>query len=132
MTGDDVGNGRDSWATRVAPKRVLSEQEMLEIRVRRWWRVSIVLAGVLTILAGVVFTTLSNSLAYETAFDENLRLKQDVQEIEGQLTDVDRILVRLRLYDARLKSLAGETDSAAEESSDGTPDGDSEPGAKSQ
>jgi len=57
---------------------------------------------------GVVAVTLPKSIKYPQLMDENLELKQQVKEIEGQLSEVDHILIRMRLYDAQLKAIVEE------------------------
>lgn len=43
---------------------------------------------------------------YDGLLQENLELKAIIQQIDRQMAEIDRILLRLRLYDAQLKSLS--------------------------
>ncbi len=45
-------------------------------------------------------------MAYDELVRENLALKARLREVDSKLSEVDRILLRLRLYDAQLRSLA--------------------------
>jgi len=79
-------------------------------RLMAWKRFTFVLAGVATLLLGVVGATLPQSFSYGSLLDENLALKQQVQDVEGKLADVDHILLQMRLYDAQMKALVGAGD----------------------
>jgi murein DD-endopeptidase MepM/ murein hydrolase activator NlpD len=59
-------------------------------------------------LGVVVGVTLPRTLAYDDLLDENMTLKGQIQQIDDKTAEVDRILMRLRLYDAQLKSLEPE------------------------
>ncbi len=45
-------------------------------------------------------------MAYDDLVRENLALKARLREVDSKLSEVDRILLRLRLYDAQLRSLS--------------------------
>lgn len=62
------------------------------------------IAGVIG-LAMTLAWSLPRSMAYGELLDENLTLKAHLQELDHKMSEVDRILLRLRLYDAQLKSL---------------------------
>lgn len=65
--------------------------------------------AVVVLLLGLLLTvgtTVPRSLAYGGLLSENLTLKQSLQQVDDQMAEVDRLLLRLRLYDAQLKSLA--------------------------
>lgn len=49
------------------------------------------------------------SAAYDQVFSENVGLKQRLDDIDRKMAEVDRILLRLRLYDAQLDSFAEPT-----------------------
>jgi hypothetical protein len=66
-------------------------------------RVLVVLVALLTL---VLLATLPRTLSYGELMDEHLRLKGHLQEVDRKMAEVDRILLRLRLYDAQLESLA--------------------------
>ncbi len=73
--------------------------------IRRLQRLVWLLAGlVFVLLIGVGFS-LPRSFAYEELLQENLALKSHLQEVDRKISEVDRILLRLRLYDAQLQSL---------------------------
>ena len=73
--------------------------------VQRWRAVSFSLVGVLVVLGIVVAASLPRVLAYEGLLDENLALRDRVRELDERMSEVDRILMRLRLYDAQLRAL---------------------------
>ena len=79
-----------------------------------WKGTALVLTLSCVVLVGVVFVTLPQSMSYSALLDENLDLKQQVKEIEGELAEVDHILVKLRLYDAQLKMMANQSDAFKE------------------
>lgn len=62
-----------------------------------WVLVGLLALGLLAILPRAV--------AYPTLVGENLALKDKLQGIDQRMDEVDRILARLRLYDAQLRSL---------------------------
>ena len=95
-----------SWAVEEADVPQPSVDE--EVLAQTWRRFALFVGGVVTLLAGVVAVTLPQTLSYGTELDENLALKQQVQEIEDKLADVDHILLQMRLYDAQMKTLVGE------------------------
>lgn len=74
-----------------------------QLRRLRWVIVSgVVVAIGLVLTLGVTFP---RSMAYGGLLEENLALKMHLQQIDDRMTEVDRMLLRLRLYDAQLKSL---------------------------
>lgn len=80
---------------------------------RKLWRVRLVamLAGVaLTAALAALFYTVPRSMAYSRVLDENLELKERLDDIDTRMSEVDRLLLRLRLYDAQLKSLSPDGD----------------------
>lgn len=64
------------------------------------------LAASLLVCVALLGWTVPRSLAYDDLLQENLALKARLREVDSKLSDVDRILLRLRLYDAQLRSLA--------------------------
>lgn len=66
-----------------------------------------VLNGIVTaaLLAAVLYT-LPRSMAYDRVLDENLAVKEKLQGLDERMREVDRLLLRLRLYDAQLRSLS--------------------------
>ena len=78
-------------------------------------KVALVCAAVLGLFALVMFLiAVPRSLAYGRVVEENLAIKSRLHEIDRTMSEVDRVLLRLRLYDAQLQSV-------------GTPDGDHGP-----
>ena len=59
-------------------------------------------------LFGLVAVTLPATLQHNHALNDNLALKNRMQSVEAQIGDVNRVLIRLRLYDARLRQLSGD------------------------
>lgn len=67
----------------------------------------IVLNGVITAaLFATVLYALPRSMAYNRVLDENLAVKEKLQGLDEKMREVDRLLLRLRLYDAQLRSLS--------------------------
>lgn len=66
------------------------------------------------LLTGALAFTVPRAVATSRLLDENLRLQGHLQAVEQRMGEIDRILMRLRLYDAQLDSLA-------------SPDGDAGP-----
>jgi hypothetical protein len=62
----------------------------------------LVLVVALTVSTGFM---LPRNLAYQDLFEENLVLRQRLLEIDRKMTQVDRLMLRLRLYDAEFRSL---------------------------
>lgn len=63
------------------------------------------------VLAGIaLLASMPRTLAYDALLDENLALRERVQELDHRMAEVDRILMRLRLYDAQLRGLTPEGD----------------------
>lgn len=65
-------------------------------------------AGAALVVAGLVACVallLPRALALPPLVEENLALRQRLQEVDARLAEVDRLLLRLRGYDAQLRSL---------------------------
>jgi murein DD-endopeptidase MepM/ murein hydrolase activator NlpD len=62
--------------------------------------------GVILVLVIALGVNVPRSAAYDGLLAENLALKQHLQVIDDRMAEVDRLLLRMRLYDAQLKSLA--------------------------
>ena len=69
------------------------------------WTFGLTTALVAALLIGLALT-LPRSLAYTGLVEENLALRTQLQEINTRMSEVDRLLLRLRLYDAQIRSLA--------------------------
>lgn len=63
------------------------------------------LATALLLCAVALGWSLPRSLAYDELVKENLALKARLREVDSKLSEVERILLRLRVYDAQLRSL---------------------------
>lgn len=72
--------------------------------VRMVWTVR-ALAVLLVLCIGIIGITLPRSLAYREVFDENLAIKAELSEIDDRLAELDRLLLRLRVYDAEVRSI---------------------------
>ncbi len=73
----------------------------------KWFRLAAAANGVLVAaLIAVLVYTVPRSLAYDRVLEENLVLKERLDDIDEKMSEVDRMLLRLRLYDSQLKSLA--------------------------
>jgi murein DD-endopeptidase MepM/ murein hydrolase activator NlpD len=70
--------------------------------------------GLLAIVAlGVSLSVvLPRSMAYEGLILENLELRSTVRSLDQRMSEVDRILLRLRIYEAQLQGLTEVTDDA--------------------
>jgi len=75
-----------------------------------WGSAALVLACVA--LLGVLGLTVPRALHYDALVAENLELQSRLQRIDRRMAEVDRILLRLRLYDAQLESLGDPRDDA--------------------
>lgn len=71
----------------------------------RWRALAVGGLGLVVLLAGAVLVSMPRVLAYDALLDENLALRGRVEDLDRRMGEVDRILMRLRLYDAQLRSL---------------------------
>lgn len=97
-----------SWTIQVTPPNGGPPKVyVVHPRQVRWLRVGFgLLTGLVLVAAGALLTTVPRSVAYDGLLRENLALKTRVQEIDRRMSEIDRILLRLRLYDAQLESLS--------------------------
>ena len=65
-----------------------------------------ILGALLVCALGALGWSVPQSLTYDDLVDENLELKARLRQLDGDLSEVERILLRLRLYDAQLQSLS--------------------------
>lgn len=93
-----------------SPATVTTTQELplyaMTVRQVRQLRLAaraLMAALILTVL--VLGVTLPRSMAYGELFQENLELRTRLSEIDRQMTEVDALMLRLRLYDAQLRGL---------------------------
>lgn len=75
--------------------------------VRAWRSASGLLAALVVGLGVALALAWPRASAYGELVDENLMLKQRLESVDRRMGEVDRILLRLRLYDAQLESLGG-------------------------
>jgi Peptidase family M23 len=106
---------------------------VMTVRQLRQLRILVgVLVGVIAVLVTVLGILLPRALAYHDLFKEDLDLRTRITEIDRKMADVDKVMLRLRVYDAQIKSLGGVTgDHGGAEPQDGTdvvPEGDEPPG----
>lgn len=78
-----------------------------QLRQWRWLTIGLLLCCIISAFSWVFM--LPRSLAFQTILDENLALKRQVHEINQRMAEVDRILLRMRMYDAQLRDLYGPT-----------------------
>jgi hypothetical protein len=71
----------------------------------RWRALAVGGLALVILLAGAVVVSMPRVLAYDALLDENLALRGRVEDLDRRMGEVDRILMRLRLYDAQLRSL---------------------------
>ena len=85
-----------------------------EAQLRRMvWAVRI-LVGLLFICVGVIALTVPRSVAYTAVFEENLALKAKISDVDERLGELDRLLLRLRVYDAQVQSISAPDGDAGE------------------
>jgi murein DD-endopeptidase MepM/ murein hydrolase activator NlpD len=104
-----TGRPRDpNWLFVMVPTDPAKPVERVQIasgELRRWRLGAVLMASVMiTLLIGVAFAW-PRSRAYGSLVQENLELKQRLEAIDRKMSEVDRIMLRLRLYDAQLESL---------------------------
>lgn len=75
-------------------------------QVRRLRAAALALAVLLVVLVASLGATLPGSLAYGGLVKENLALKTHLREVDRRMAEIERLLLRLRLYDAQLESLS--------------------------
>jgi murein DD-endopeptidase MepM/ murein hydrolase activator NlpD len=79
---------------------------VLGVRAWRWLRAVLVGAVVAALAAAIAaLIAVPRSLAYGELLEENLVLRDRLLSIEHRMTEVDALLLRLRLYDAQLQGL---------------------------
>lgn len=70
------------------------------------WRIGALSGWAVAILLGVgMLAVLPRALSYDDLLDENLSMRGRVQELDRRMSEVDRILMRLRIYDAQMRGL---------------------------
>ena len=97
-----------AWSLVIVPPPGAGElQEVaLSVRAWRWLRVALIGASVGAVAAAIAaLVAVPRGLAYGELLEENLVLRDRLLAIEHQMTEVDALLLRLRLYDAQLQGL---------------------------
>lgn len=94
----------------------------LTVRQLRQLRILVgVLVGVIAVLVIAIGILLPRALAYNRLFQEDLDLRTRITEIDRKMAEVDKVMLRLRVYDAQIRSLGGVTgDHGGAEPQDGT------------
>lgn len=88
------------------PSRPVERVQLPARQIRRW-KVLASVASVLVVVLGVALAiSLPSSVAYTSLRDENLDLKQRLEQVDRKMVEVDRMILRLRLYDAQLEGLS--------------------------
>lgn len=87
------------------PSMPVERVQVAGYELRRWKRAAALLSVVLVVLLVAVAFAWPRSRAYGSLVQENLELKQRLEAIDRKMSEVDRIMLRLRLYDAQLESL---------------------------
>lgn len=87
------------------PSLPVERVQVASTELRRWrWGAALSGTVVVCLLVAVAFAW-PRSRAYGSLVQENLELKQRLEAVDRKMSEVDRILLRLRLYDAQLESL---------------------------
>ncbi len=96
------------WTLMIVPSSGARSSEVRIFRHHLVWTRTAVIAAMIAgvVLLAVVGVMFPRNQAYSGLVEENLELKLRLQQIDTQMTEVNRILLRLRLYDAEWKSLA--------------------------
>lgn len=91
------------------PAREAVPGAVVSIPARRlkWLQLLAVANGVLgAAMFCALLYTVPRSVAYTHLLDENLALKERLDDIDDKMSEVDRMLLRLRLYGSQLESLS--------------------------
>lgn len=115
-----------TWSVVVVPahgRGEVHEYSVTHGQLRRLQVAAGALLVAVVVLAAGLGVTLPRSLAYGALLDDNLVLRDRLQAIDHRMSEVDRLLLRLRLYDAQLRGLApGEGGPAEDEPPSPDPD----------
>jgi murein DD-endopeptidase MepM/ murein hydrolase activator NlpD len=96
------------WLFVMVPTDASKPVERVQVaahELRRWKLLAGSLSMMLVCLLVAVAFAWPRSRAYGSLVQENLELKQHLEAVDRKMSEVDRILLRLRLYDAQLESL---------------------------
>jgi hypothetical protein len=98
------------WQVLLVPREAGADVRRVRLSARelRAWR-AVAGAAVVALVVTIVALGFSwpRSAAYGELVRENLELKRRLDDIDEKMGEVDRILLRLRVYDAQLDSVAG-------------------------
>lgn len=100
----------DGWLLVMVPRDAARPVERVELRSRELaaWKLGAVVLGVGAVVALLLLAfTWPRAQAYGALASENLELKERLDDIDRKMGEVDRVLLRLRLYDAQLEWLGG-------------------------
>jgi hypothetical protein len=64
------------------------------------------MVALLAVLLVIIMASTPRTVAYGSLVGENLELRQRLQDVERRMAQADRMMLRLRLYDAQLRSLS--------------------------
>ncbi|MEQ1564457.1 MAG: M23 family metallopeptidase [Myxococcota bacterium] len=87
------------------PAQPVERVQVAAHELRRWKLLAGGMSGLVVCLLVAVAFTWPRSAAYGSLVQENLEIKQRLETVDRKMSEVDRILLRLRLYDAQLESL---------------------------
>jgi murein DD-endopeptidase MepM/ murein hydrolase activator NlpD len=109
VPGGQPQRGRRAWNVLLVPEGEHTAEHTVHLSSRelRYWRFALTMVAVAVIATVVTLGyTIPRSLAYGQLLQENLELKGRLDGIDGKLGEVERILLRLRIYDAQLDSMS--------------------------
>lgn len=98
--------GQPSMLYAPAPGAPMQVVDLDQLGARRRQRFISGLAALLAVAVTALVLSLPRVSAYPTLLEQNLTLKTRLLEIDRRMAEVDRMLLRLRLYDAQLRSLS--------------------------
>jgi murein DD-endopeptidase MepM/ murein hydrolase activator NlpD len=87
------------------PSQQVERVQVAAHELRRWKLLGGGMSTLVVCLMIAVAFAWPRSRAYGSLVQENLELKQRLEAVDRKMSEVDRILLRLRLYDAQLESL---------------------------
>jgi hypothetical protein len=100
------------WAVVMLPRdlrRAVHRAVVADGELRAWRCAAAALSVCVVGLLVVLVLAWPRANAYGALLQENLALKSRLESIDRKMSEVDRILLRLRLYDAQLESLGAPT-----------------------
>jgi hypothetical protein len=100
------------WAVVMLPRdlrRAVQRAVVADGELRAWRCAAALLSVCVVALVVVLVLAWPRANAYGALLQENLALKSRLESIDRKMSEVDRILLRLRLYDAQLESLGAPT-----------------------